>query len=153
MKKIKFLLLASLFLIGSPRNSQAAFVAHPVAVTAQTDAVAASAPQQEEAYGTASTTTSFRHQDASQQKHGFFAKVKGFFRSLTEGNNQIAALILCWAAGILGAHRFYLGYTWQGVVQILTLGGFGIWTLIDFIRIVTGDLKPKGGDYSESFLD
>ncbi|MGB1000282.1 MAG: NINE protein [Flavobacteriales bacterium] len=45
-------------------------------------------------------------------------------------------------------HRFYLGYTWQGVVQLLTFGGLGIWSLIDFIRIVLEDLQPKDGRYS-----
>jgi hypothetical protein len=67
------------------------------------------------------------------------------------GKSQIAALLLCWFVGVIGVHRFYLGYTWQGVVQILTLGGLGIWTLIDFIRIITGDLQPKNGSYSKTF--
>ncbi len=61
----------------------------------------------------------------------------------------VAAILLCFFLGTLGIHRFYLGYTWQGVVQLLTLGGFGIWTLIDFIRIIIKDLKPKDGNYSE----
>ena len=51
------------------------------------------------------------------------------------------------AVGGLGVHRFYLGYTWQGIVQLLTLGGCGIWALIDFIRIITGSLQPKDGEY------
>lgn len=63
--------------------------------------------------------------------------------------SQIIALILCLLVGTLGIHRFYLGYTWQGVVQLLTGGGCGIWTLIDLIRIVTGDLKPKNGGYGQ----
>jgi TM2 domain-containing membrane protein YozV len=50
--------------------------------------------------------------------------------------------------GGLGIHRFYLGYTWQGVVQLLTLGGLGIWVLIDFIRIIIKDLEPKDGSYN-----
>lgn len=58
------------------------------------------------------------------------------------GDNQIVALVLCWFLGIIGVHRFYLGDTWQGIVQLLTLGGLGIWTLIDFIRIAIGDLGP-----------
>src|SRR5690606_31721046 len=37
------------------------------------------------------------------------------------GKSQVAALLLCFFIGIIGIHRFYLGYTWQGVVQILTL--------------------------------
>ena len=66
------------------------------------------------------------------------------------GKSQLVALLLCLFVGVLGIHRFYLGYTWQGVVQLLTLGGFGIWALIDLIRIITGDLQPKGGSYSET---
>lgn len=65
-----------------------------------------------------------------------------------EGKSQLIALILVILVGGLGIHRFYLGYTWQGVVQLLTLGGCGIWTLIDLIRIITGDLKPKDGEYT-----
>jgi len=64
-----------------------------------------------------------------------------------DGKSQLIALILCWAVGVIGIHRFYLGYTWQGIVQLLTLGGCGIWTLIDFVRIIMGTLKPKDGDY------
>lgn len=66
------------------------------------------------------------------------------------GKSQIVALILALVVGGLGIHRFYLGYIWQGVVQLLTLGGFGIWALIDLIRIITGDLQPKDGSYSET---
>ena len=64
------------------------------------------------------------------------------------GKSQVIALILCILVGGLGIHRFYLGYTWQGVVQLLTAGGCGIWALIDLVRIITGDLKPKDGEYS-----
>jgi TM2 domain-containing membrane protein YozV len=63
--------------------------------------------------------------------------------------SQLIALLLAIFVGYLGIHRFYLGYTWQGVVQLLTLGGCGIWSLIDLIRIITGDLKPKNGDYTD----
>lgn len=52
--------------------------------------------------------------------------------------------------GGLGIHRFYLGYTGIGIIQLLTLGGCGIWTLIDLIRIITGDLQPNGGTYTET---
>ncbi|MFY7742112.1 MAG: TM2 domain-containing protein [Flavobacterium sp.] len=67
------------------------------------------------------------------------------------GKSQIVAALLCWFVGIIGIHRFYLGYTWQGIVQILTLGGLGIWTLIDFIRILMGTLEPKNGPYEKTF--
>lgn len=66
------------------------------------------------------------------------------------GKSQLIALLLAVFIGTIGIHRFYLGYTWQGVVQLLTAGGCGIWTLIDIIRIITGDLKPKNGEYTET---
>lgn len=62
--------------------------------------------------------------------------------------SHTAAILLALFVGGLGVHRFYLGYTWQGVVQLLTLGGLGVWALIDLIRIITGDLQPKDGSYS-----
>jgi hypothetical protein len=64
--------------------------------------------------------------------------------------SQIIALVLCALVGGIGIHRFYLGYTWQGIVQLLTLGACGIWTLIDLIRIITGDLQPKNGPYDKT---
>lgn len=68
-------------------------------------------------------------------------------KNVADGKKWLVAVLLCFFLGGLGIHRFYLGYTWQGVVQLLTLGGLGIWVLIDFIRILIRDLKPKGGDY------
>ena len=69
---------------------------------------------------------------------------------LSGGKSQIIALVLALLVGGLAIHRFYLGYVWQGIVQILTAGGCGIWWLIDVIRIVTGDLKPKDGSYDQT---
>jgi len=56
---------------------------------------------------------------------------------------------LCFFLGGIGIHRFYLGYTLEGVLQLLTLGGLGIWTFIDFIRILMRDLQPKDGSYDD----
>ena len=78
-------------------------------------------------------------------------EVTTFTALANSGKSQVSALILAVLIGTLGIHRFYLGYTWQGVVQLLTLGGFGIWALIDIIRIATGDLQPKDGSYSKTF--
>jgi hypothetical protein len=44
-----------------------------------------------------------------------------------------------------GVHRFYVGKNAIGVVQLLTLGGCGIWTLIDFILIVCGSYRDGEG--------
>jgi hypothetical protein len=67
-----------------------------------------------------------------------------------EGSKSwLVALLLCFFLGGIGIHRFYLGYTWQGVVQLLTFGGFGIWYIIDFVRIIIRDLQPKDGSYED----
>ena len=60
--------------------------------------------------------------------------------------SKTVAALLCWFLGVLGIHRFYLGHTLYGVIQLLTLGGLGIWALIDFIRILTGSLKDSQGN-------
>lgn len=62
-----------------------------------------------------------------------------------EGKSQLVALLLAVFIGGLGIHRFYLGYTTIGIIQLLTLGGCGIWALIDIIRIALGDLGPVDG--------
>jgi len=66
-----------------------------------------------------------------------------------EGKSQVTALILSFFLGGLGIDRFYLGYTGIGILKLLTFGVFGILALIDFIRILTGSLKPKGGEYTK----
>jgi TM2 domain-containing membrane protein YozV len=61
------------------------------------------------------------------------------------GKSQIVALILCLFLGLLGIHRFYLGYTGMGVLFLLTAGIFGIGWLIDIILlIIPNGLTPKG---------
>ncbi len=66
------------------------------------------------------------------------------------GKDQLVALVLVLLFGLIGVHRFYLGYIGIGILQIVTLGGCGIWALIDMIRIITGDLQPKNGVYDET---
>ena len=86
--------------------------------------------------------------------HLFGKKIKSNLMeaaNTTSGDkSQMTALLLVIFLGGLGIHRFYLGYTWQGVVQLLTLGGLGIWSLIDLIRIITGSLKQKNCDYDKT---
>jgi TM2 domain-containing membrane protein YozV len=65
------------------------------------------------------------------------------------GKSWIVALLLCFFLGWIGIHRFYLGYTGMGVLYLLTGGLLGFGVLIDFILILVGALKPKGGSYTD----
>lgn len=62
------------------------------------------------------------------------------------GSDWLTTLLLCVFLGGLGIHRFYTGHTVIGIIQLLTLGGCGIWTLIDLILIITGAFKDASGN-------
>lgn len=47
--------------------------------------------------------------------------------------------------GFCGIHRFYTGHIGIGIAQLLTLGGCGVWQLIDLIFIFTGKYTDKEG--------
>lgn len=59
--------------------------------------------------------------------------------------SRLAAALLAWFLGIFGIHRFYVGKVGTGVLMIVTLGGLGIWVLIDFIMILVGSFRDKEG--------
>ena len=44
-------------------------------------------------------------------------------------------------------HRFYVGKVVSGIFFFLTLGGFGIWWLIDIIQIISGSFKDQYGKF------
>tara|TARA_Y100000992_G_scaffold281913_1_gene230021 strand:+ start:86 stop:406 length:321 start_codon:yes stop_codon:yes gene_type:complete len=58
----------------------------------------------------------------------------------------VVTLLLAFLLGVIGAHRFYVGKTGTGILMLLTLGGLGIWILIDLILIVTGQFTNKDGE-------
>ncbi len=59
--------------------------------------------------------------------------------------SKLTAGLLAIFLGSLGVHRFYLGYTLLGVVQLLLCGGCGIWQIIDIVLIFTGKLPDAKG--------
>jgi TM2 domain-containing membrane protein YozV len=63
----------------------------------------------------------------------------------TSEKGFVPTLLLCFFVGFLGVHRFYVGKIGTGILQLLTFGGFGIWTMVDFIMIVVGNFRDKDG--------
>jgi TM2 domain-containing protein len=59
--------------------------------------------------------------------------------------NWIAAAFLCAFLGSWGVHRFYTGKIGTGILQLLTFGGFGIWSLVDYILILMGEFRDSNG--------
>ena len=63
----------------------------------------------------------------------------------TVKKNFVATLIFCILLGGLWVHRFYVGKTGTGIIQLLTFGGLGIWTLVDIIAIAVWNFKDSNG--------
>lgn len=79
-------------------------------------------------------------------KCGCAVSDKGVIASSKEGKDWLVALLLSIFTGYFGVDRFYLGYIGLGVLKLLTVGGCGVWALIDIILIATSSLKDAQGN-------
>jgi hypothetical protein len=61
-----------------------------------------------------------------------------------ELQSKTTVALICFFIGSLGIHRLLMGYkNWW--LMLITGGGCGIWTLIDFINILTGKMNMADG--------
>lgn len=60
----------------------------------------------------------------------------------SSGKKYIVAVSLSLFFGGLGVDRFYLGMWAEGLGKLFSFGGLGIWSMIDFILILLGYIKP-----------
>lgn len=63
----------------------------------------------------------------------------------SSGHKYSVALLLSMILGGFGADRFYLGWTASALGKLFSLGGFGVWTIIDVILIGAQYLGPADG--------
>ena len=99
------------------------------------------------------TTTTGHVVKQKSEKRGFFAKIKNFgkktklfFRAMgavAGDHNVIVAVLLAFFLGGLAIHRVYLGgRPLLILLYLITFGGiFGILPLIDFIRLIIGQME------------
>lgn len=79
-----------------------------------------------------------------------FALTAIFPQSTKEGDSisskrRLLAGMLCFFFGLFGAHRFYAGKNASGWLQLFTLGGLGIWYLIDLLTVILGEFTDSEG--------
>lgn len=63
----------------------------------------------------------------------------------TSDKSFIATWLFAWLLGIFGVDRFYLGKIGTGIAKLLTLGGLGIWALVDLIITLTQNATDSQG--------
>ncbi|XP_015184159.1 PREDICTED: TM2 domain-containing protein CG11103 [Polistes dominula] len=57
----------------------------------------------------------------------------------------VTTLLYSILLGVLGMDRFCLGQTGTAVGKLLTVGGVGVWWIVDVILLVTNSLQPEDG--------
>ena len=77
--------------------------------------------------------------------------VKWMSLQITHFKDPVISLVLSLFLGYLGIDRFYIGDIGLGILKLITCGGFGIWTLIDWFFIM-GTTRDKNLQKLQSTL-
>jgi hypothetical protein len=80
-----------------------------------------------------------------QQKDQSYPVAASTIPGVFSSRQYVTTLLLSFFLGGLGVDRFYLGQTGLGIGKLLTLGGCGIWSLIDFIMIAMRNVTDVDG--------
>ena len=107
--------------------------------------------KQQQSLAIKATTVGLSKQEVKMQKklNRKIDKLENAAPARWRNKSWVAAILFSFCLGLFAVDRFYLGYTGLGFLKLLTLGGLGIWALIDFILIASYSLHPKNGEYTD----
>lgn len=67
-------------------------------------------------------------------------------KALDADRKILPVFLLAFLLGPFGAHRFFVGKLGTGLLMLFTLGGLGLWVLVDLVLIITGNFSDKEGN-------
>ena len=83
-------------------------------------------------------------QDCQRREEGYIYCLDCTARR-SAGLDQNTVLLFWIFLGAFGGHRFYTGRIFSGFLQLFSIGGLGIWSLIDLVLILTHKFTDSEG--------